>query len=131
MSNEFGNTPADKNYKPSGVSRAEEMANKRWPIHPWTILPKEGEHGEIINFDEWLDDFRLGVQSFSLNAGYKEGYEQAEKDLALTIQDLELLHTFLYAVKNNKHGCFTFTRLSDEQYKGILARFKQLKEAKK
>lgn len=59
---------------------AEQKANERWPIHPWTIIPKEGEHGEIINFDEWLEDFRLGVQSFSLNAGYKEGYEQAEKD---------------------------------------------------
>jgi len=81
MSNELGNTSADKNYKPSGVRRAEEKANKRWPIHPWSILPKEGEHGEIINFDEWLDDFRLGVQSFSLNAGYKEGYEQAENDI--------------------------------------------------
>ena len=81
MSNELGNTPADKDYKPSGISRAEEKANKRWPIHPWTILPKEGEHGAIINFDEWLEDFRLGVQSFSLNAGYKEGYEQAEKDM--------------------------------------------------
>jgi hypothetical protein len=66
--------------------RAEEKANKRWPIHPWTIFPKEGEHGEIINFDEWLDDFRLGVQSFSLNAGYKEGYEQAEKETISIIE---------------------------------------------
>ena len=59
---------------------------------------------------------------------FAKGYEQAEKDLAMTIQDLELLHTFLYAVKNNKHGCFTFTRLSDEQYAEVL---KRLKEAKK
>ena len=63
------------------MSKAEEKANKRWPIHPLSILPKEGEHGEIINFDEWLDDYRIWVQSFSANRGYKEGYEQAEKDI--------------------------------------------------
>lgn len=59
---------------------------------------------------------------------FRKGYEQAEKDLALTIQDLELLHTFLYAVKNNKHGAFTFTRLSDEQYEEVLKRFKEAKK---
>ena len=68
------------------MSKAEEKANKRWPIHPLTILPKEGEHGEIINFDEWLDDYRIWVQSFSLNVGYKEGYEQAEKDILSLIE---------------------------------------------
>lgn len=60
--------------------RAEQKADERWPIHPWTILPKEGEHGEIINFDEWLDDYRIWIQSFSANKGYAQGYEQAEKD---------------------------------------------------
>ena len=59
---------------------------------------------------------------------YQQGYEQAEKDLSLTIEDIELLHTFLYAVKNNKQGMFTFTRLSDEQYKEVLRRFKKAKE---
>lgn len=48
----------------------------------------------------------------------------------LTIQDIELLHTFLYAVKNNKHGAFTFTRLSDEQYLEVLNRFNKSKEKK-
>jgi hypothetical protein len=62
---------------------------------------------------------------------YISGYEQAEEDLALTIDDLERLHTFLYAVKNNKQGCFTFTRLSNEQYKEVLRRFNEYKEGKK
>ena len=47
----------------------------------------------------------------------------------LTIKDLELLHTFLYAVKNNKQGVFTFTRLSDGQYNEVLRRFKEAKNA--
>ena len=48
----------------------------------------------------------------------------------LTIADLELLHTFLYAVKNNKQGCFTFTRLSDEQYQEVLRRFNEQRNEK-
>lgn len=59
---------------------------------------------------------------------YSAGYEQAEKDLALSIDDIEKIHTFLYAIKNNKQGAFTFTRLSDEQYKEVLRRFKAIKE---
>jgi hypothetical protein len=42
--------------------------------------PKGGEHGEIINFDEWLDDYRIWIQSFSANQGYIQGYEQAVID---------------------------------------------------
>ena len=90
MSNELGNTPADKDYKPSGII-SEEYPEK-------------------------------------VKVTYLQGYEQAEKDLALTIQDLELLHTFLYAVKNNKHGAFTFTRLTDEQYAEVLKRFKEARK---
>lgn len=59
---------------------------------------------------------------------FAKGYEQSEKDHELTIEDLELLHTFLYAVKNNKQGVFTFTRLSDEQYNEVLKRFKEVKK---
>lgn len=54
--------------------------------------------------------------------------EQPEKDHDLTIKDLELLHIFLYAVKNNKQGVFTFTRLSDEQYNEVLRRFNEAKK---
>lgn len=55
-----------------------------------------------------------------IEESYFQGYEQAEKDLALTIEDIEKIHTFLYAIENNKHGIFTFTRLSDVQYQVIL-----------
>ena len=48
----------------------------------------------------------------------------------LTIQDLELLHTFLYAVKNNKHGAFTLKKLSHEQYQEVLNSFNKRKEEK-
>ncbi len=51
-----------------------------------------------------------------------------EKDLSLTIDDIERIHTLIYAVKNNKKGAFTFTRLSDEQYEEVLKRYKEGKK---
>jgi hypothetical protein len=59
---------------------------------------------------------------------YQEGYEQAEEDLALTIADIERIHVFLYAVKNNKQGAFTFQKLKDEQYQEVLDKFNKAKE---
>ena len=163
--NELGNTPTDKNYKPSGISRAEEAARKKYPIY---LAKAVMSNGSIIEFD-------AGETTRNV---FKLGYEQAEKDIykemkdrmeeikdkqarasledldyhlkidpalgfdegsvvvyhgkelinVLTIQDIELLHTFLYAVKNNKHGAFTFTRLTDEQYAEVLKRFKEAKK---
>ena len=64
--------------------------------------------------------------------GFDEGsvavYHGKEIISVLTIQDIELLHTFLYAVKNNKHGAFTFTRLTDEQYAEVLKRYLEAKK---
>ena len=51
-------------------------------------------------------------------------YQKAQ----LTIDDIERIHTFLYAVKNNKEGAFTFTRLSDKQYEEVLKRFNNYKK---
>ena len=75
---------------------------------------------------DWAIEKKL--DPYSMGRAYAEGYEQAEKDLALTIEDIERIHTFLYAVKNNKQGAFTFTRLSDEQYQEVLRRFNQVKK---
>ena len=61
---------------------------------------------------------------------YLKGRKDAEKDLALTWEDMERIHTFLYAIKNNKSGAFTFTRLSNEQYEETLKRFNEWREKK-
>lgn len=76
----------------------------------------EKDLADVAQFSSGLDGFFYG-----------KGYQQAEKDLALSIDDIEKIHVFLYAVKNNKQGVFTFTRLSDEQYEEVLKRFKNLK----
>ena len=63
--NELGNTPADKNYQPSGISRAEEAALKAYP----------NEHFVDHTYAEMCRGF------------YEEGYEQAEKDIIVIIKD--------------------------------------------
>ena len=69
------------------------------------------------------DAFADMADTLNVNPAFVAGYKEAERDLALTIEDLELLHTFLYAAKNNKQGCFTFTRLNNEQYEEVLRSF--------
>ena len=101
------------------ASKAEQAALERFPVE-MTRIPYQ----DLIN--------AFGGKEFvdfnSMPRGYFQlGYEQALKELALSIDDIEKIHTFLYAVKNNKHGVFTFTRLSDEQYKEVLQRFINIK----
>ena len=98
------------------MSRAEEAAKRVFPDDDilFFVEDSEGKMQPVTNYGREISGFILG-------------YEQAEKDLVLTVADLELLHTFLYAVKNNKTGMFTFTRLSNEQYEEVLRRFNKSK----
>lgn len=66
--NELGNSLADKNYKPSGISKAEEAARKKYPIY-WAraVMPD----GSTIDFDA----------SETTRNVFKSGYEQAEKEI--------------------------------------------------
>lgn len=63
--NELGNTPADKDYKPSGISKAEERALEAYP------------HLEQATFDE--------IRNIERSA-FVQGYEAAEKDIKELIQ---------------------------------------------
>lgn len=98
------------------MTKAEERAFEAYPV--------KMVNGPI-GYEESVFDFNALCRHI-----FQEGYEQAQKDLSITIEDIENIHTFLYAVKNNKQGVFTFTRLSDEQYKEVLRRFKAIKEEK-
>jgi hypothetical protein len=80
---------------------------------------------ELVPWTVRAEDVKYKVELLS-----DEADGQAEKDLSLTIEDIENIHTFLYAIKNNKHGAFTFTRLSDEQYEEVLRRFNKAKDKK-
>lgn len=64
--NELGNTPADKNYKPSGISRAEEAALEAYPKKMGMF------HEPDIHYEADLNK--------AARIKYIEGYEQAEKE---------------------------------------------------
>ena len=107
--------------------RAEELALEAYDrmFHS----PERMSVRSVVYPTEGTLDYREPFKPFFLDV-YQQGYEQAKRDLALTIDDMERIHTFLYAIKNNKHGCFTFTRLSDEQYEEAIRRFNEYKEKK-
>lgn len=59
---------------------------------------------------------------------YEEGYEQAEKDLALTWEDMAMINTFGSEVI----GEHLFDNWTEQQiYTEVLTRFKQFKEGQK
>ena len=108
------------------MTKAEQKAKDTYPIHPMEILPEEDENGKIINFDEWLDDFRITIQSFSLNKGYQEGYEQAEKDCALTWKDIESI--VLLTDKIARFSWFYNNKLQGQElYEEVLKKFNERK----
>ena len=90
-------------------------------------MSKRAEQRALEAYSDYtINDIRLNYEEH--RRVFVEGYTQAEQDLVLTIDDIERIHTFLYAVKNNKTGQFTFTRLSDEQYQEVLRRFNTTKK---
>lgn len=120
MKAELGNTPADKDYKPSGISRAEEAALKRFP-EEMTRIPYQ-DLIEAFGGKEYVDFNSMPRGYFQL------GYEQAEKDLALTWEDMAMINTFGSEVI----GEHLFDNWTEQQiYTEVLTRFKQIKEVKK
>lgn len=99
--------PKEEKRLPEDLEEAKEeylRKARRTPGHEWMTR-------------DIADAFKAGAE-----------WQKAKQESALTIEDVEKLHTFLCAVKNNKHGAFTFTRLSDEQYEEVLRRFNKTKE---
>ena len=87
--NEPGNTPADKNYKPSGII-SEEYPEK-------------------------------------VKVAYLQGYEQAEKDLALTWEDIK---TIVQILADSDWYDFEINGKlwSKEFYEEVLKRFKEARK---
>lgn len=100
--NELGNTPADKNYKPSGTTKAQEAALKAYPnvLFPFTPLD--------------LNAYRRGA--------FINGYELAEKDLALTWEDIEnIVH--IYEIAKDVVGDY-----DKDLYEEVLKRYLEAKK---
>ena len=119
------------------MSKAEERALEFYPMKDYNKEPNYIHTCDTKMLDEvYRDVFKIGYQQAEQDLewevnhreeAYTKGFSDGLKE-RLTIEDVELLHTFLYAVKNNKQGVFTFTRLSDEQYQEVLRRFYEKKK---
>lgn len=79
--------------------------------------------------DKWILSQENGYK-FRVRDIFVAGYEQAEKDLELTWEDVQLLdHFVLELVREEKEGKDWGD--GKEFYTEVLTRFKQFKEAKK
>lgn len=94
------------------MSKAEERALEAYPV--------------LMCYN----DFQMVEEDVNkpLREIYQEGYHQAEKDLALTWEDIKLVHNITYEesrnVSLNKGG-----EISEKEfYKEVLKRFKNLKK---
>jgi len=93
------------------MNKATERALERFPVH-------EGAS------KEWIEKHLKGVC-----AEYIEGYHQAEKDLELTLEDVEIiLNAFLdFWAENLEQG--KTKRFTDKDWcQEVLKRFKERKE---
>ncbi len=97
--NELGNTPADKDYKPSGISKAEEAALKAFPGR------------------SFIHDRRV----------FLWGYEKAERDLGLTWEDIKTILQII--ITSDWYDFEINGKLwSQEFYEEVLKRFKEAKK---
>jgi len=84
---------------------------------------------EEVAINKYPHNVYGGTLGDSLRAACMVGYHQAEKDNALTIDDIERIDIFLCAIRSNKSGAFTFRKLSDEQYQAVLCRVNQISKS--
>lgn len=94
------------------MTRAEERALEAFPKDIQLFVESQEEPGKWLPVDGNLQ----------LRYGYQRGYEQAEKDLALTWEDLELFHRLFAEEEDN------FSKHDKYFYAEVLTRFKQYKE---
>ena len=99
----------EKEQEPQGL---DEAANE----YAW------GKQEPHIDFDgdEYLD---YGSRYDAFKAGAKW-----QSQHSLTREDIERLDALIYAIKNNKTGAFTFSKMSDEKYEEVLKRFNEQKK---
>ena len=92
------------------MSKAEEAAMKAYPE-------------EIYEDDSWTDDLNKYQRE-----GFIKGYEQAEKDLALTWEDVLQIRGIMaqMCVEPDEHPEWLLT--DEAYYEEVLRRFKEAKQ---
>ena len=126
---ELGNTPVDKDYKPSGiVNDLAEGQVKAVQLTDGTYitekLAKSTTKAQAAAFRAFP-----GQPFIHDRCVFRMGYEQAEKDLELTWEDAQLLHiiTEKYLRERDKR-IEEFPSSSQEVFEEILRRYKEAKK---
>lgn len=85
---------------------------------------------EIRAFEAFPDDMgTLQMVKYILREGFVKGYEQAEKDLALTWEDVQRLHIITMQYKSElDKNVESFPSSSREMFEEIIRRFKEEKK---
>ena len=96
--------------------RAEEAALRAYPVRTYRKDQGEPEYSSDYNAN---DRYR-----------FQEGYEQAEKELALTPEDVQLLDLFALECQTEESKGRKFNS-SQEFFEEVLRRFKAIKEESK
>lgn len=106
------------------MTKAEERALKAYPIDM-----------QPLRYQDYINQFggktEIDVNSYSRRL-FQEGYEQSEKDLALTVDDIELIDQIMLDLSNAyATGNFDYELGSDEFYQETLKRFNDFKAREK
>lgn len=141
--NELGNTPADKNYKPSGISKAEEAALKAYPdstrdgLGILTFLGYTQRYRDcfIKGYEQAEKDlsdiaaFSSGIDGFYYGRGYQQGKKDSEKDLALTWEDVkEIVRIADTMMDFDPHNRPEWMESDKAYYTEVLKQFKEGKQ---
>lgn len=90
-------------------------------------MEKELNRSQIAALKAYPSDIYSGGNS--LRRAYKEGYEQAEKNLTLTWQDVSILITIYEAgIDNGDYRRYNDAEWMKEYSQDILKRFNELKK---
>ena len=129
--------PFETNFTKAQAANENLAESSRDVYSAIASLQRELQHGHPSlpsDLDEEAEKYSENILANNedlqdaIEDAFKEGAEWMAGQVGLTISDIEKLHTFLCAVKNNKQGAFTFTRLSNEQYEEVLRRFNNAKK---
>jgi hypothetical protein len=128
MKAELGNTPADKNYKPSGINKAEERALEAYPDgirFPFTPLDLNAYRraSYIQGYEQAEKDMQFIPAEEAYNKGFNDGVKQR-----LTWEDVQLLHIITEKyMRELDNRIEVYPSSSQELFEEVLRRFNQKK----
>ena len=126
--NELGNTPADKNYQPSGISKAVKRALEVYPDNDEFGLAIVCREAYVNGYrqatkdteKEWLEDregcFRDGVQEGKALAEKDLGWHSVKESLPPMDEEVIVLSDIINGKEVHGACCISFGHIVDKRY---------------